>query len=178
MSESLSQRVAALEAERDAAIKRADYLLDENKAWREKGMSELKLRLEVERARATAQVEGAREALTRLAERIKNGCRDYQFAHPNEEWKPAAIKMFRDREYPSAPRASEGERCGVCGYFGGEHADYCEPRPTPQAAPEPFIVLPAAQSWTDDGQPRGGVTHHVHITPADARRIVQMGGGT
>lgn len=178
MSESLSQQVAALEAERDGYEREYHAL---------------------KAVFATAQVEGAREAFVAgaqwMCERIAEMPSLYAMATGDtlrahlrggmQTYQGRTLREIAADIYPAAPRASEGEPCkhldGPCecgpNGFGLSDDDPRVNRPTPQAAPEPFIVLPAAQSWTDDGQPRGGVTHHVHITPADARRIVQMGGG-
>ena len=43
------------------------------------------------------QREAASKALTKLLERMRAGCTDYQFAVPNEGWKWSAVEFFRDR---------------------------------------------------------------------------------
>lgn len=155
-NESLSERVAALEAERDE--------------WRDKTVKlsgiVTELQIALAKAGATARVEGAREALTRAADNLGVAA----MATGN------GLKQFRDREYPAAPRASEGERCSACNGTREFVSDsgaklICRAcRPTPQAAPEPLRL---AVEWEWVGT---SAKARLVITPADARRIVQMGG--
>ena len=104
----LADQVAALEAERDKLKRIVEQLgreLDDA----------LRLKVAAESRLASARVEGAREALTRVAAERLSG-----------EWTSIAgrgVLEFRDREYP-APAAPAGEQT----------------RPAPTPEPEPLVM--------------------------------------
>lgn len=170
----LAEQVAELERERDR-LKDVAVELEQKRSemqrrlWVQEGYTHDE-RQRAERAEASlasAKVEGAREALTRYAEK------SFDFAH---------MFRFRDREYPASGEGRRAE-CGVCKDarevpvrgWPNSYSECPKCRPTPPSAPEPLRIV--VQSLHSSGA-LVATPMSVLISPADARRIVSLATST
>lgn len=168
----LAEQVAELERERDR-LKDVAVELEQKRSemqrrlWVQEGYTHDE-RQRAERAEASlasAKVEGAREALTRYAEKY---CDAFDSAH---------MFRFRDREYPAVPEGVDGftGHAATSGTFSQTvcvipNCDCAHAHPTPTPEREGYegpIVALSLTEMSDGGE-------KLLITPADARRIVSL----
>ena len=174
--------------EREVIVAAVDRMQERfNDAWRVADSRKVLLATAERRASgaeaklATARVEGAREALTKLARVWPRNVTGTAFGPGYASttlYDASVVTAFRDQHYP-APSSGEGTHkdCDV-GTDPWSREAYHRCRPTPQAAPEPLVVPVEWYDTPENPQWVAAQICRITVTPDIARRLWSLANST